>query len=250
MASRLAGIIRRGAAAASVVLALLPCRVASAQTDEAAGAPPTETDPHAAEPAGNDPSAAAPSAAPGTEPPAAAPGEPPSGAPASPPDPAPAGFPKALTPQQRLPENLQGWMRERMRGHSAIAEKPPVPAPAPFQAAPAADTAEPAFEGYKRRLHSFDERGVTVLSNRRALPPAPVAPVQSTAAVVVPTPEPVVVEPYAEESSVTETRSLRTNQLKARHLPSEQGLSWPVFAVPVAAISLTLLWLRKRRTSG
>jgi hypothetical protein len=33
-------------------------------------------------------------------------------------------------------------------------------------------------------------------------------------------------------------------------MPSEHGLGWPVFAVPVAAISLTLLWLRKRRMPG
>lgn len=240
MASRLARIIRRRAASASVILAFVPCSVANAQTDEATSAQAAE-DVHAAEAAANDPSAAAPSA----EAESPAPSEPrASGAPNT----ASSGFPKTLTPQQRLPENLQGWMRERTRGHSGLAERPALPAE-PFRPVPAADATEPAYDGYKRRLHSFNEDGVTVLSNRRAPPSLPLARVEGAAAVVVPAARPVLGEPDLEESTVTARHSLRTNQLNA-HLPSDHGLGWPVFAVPVAAISLTLLWLRRRRMAG
>ena len=38
-----------------------------------------------------------------------------------------SGFPKTLSPQQRLPENLQGWLRERNRRHPSIAERPQAP---------------------------------------------------------------------------------------------------------------------------
>ncbi|MEO8184742.1 MAG: hypothetical protein ABI895_38525 [Deltaproteobacteria bacterium] len=230
MVSRWAGMVRRGAAAASMAaasmaVALLQCSVASAQSDAGASAP-AEPDPHAAVPAEPDPSGPAPGAG-------------------------PAEFPKALTPQQRMPENLQGWLRER-NGRRAVSERPPLAPPltrAPAQSAPEANAPDVSIDGYKRRLHSFNEGGVTVLSNRHAVPP-PLARVRAAEAVVVPTPVPMVAEQEPEEPTLTETRSLRTDQLKASRLPSEQSLSWTVFAVPVAAISLTLLWLRKRRTSS
>jgi hypothetical protein len=211
-------MMRRRAAAARVVLALATSGVASAQTDAGASALPA--DPHAPDPAPTEPSAA------------------------------PADFPKALTPQQRAPENLQGWLRERNRRHPALAERPALVAPAtpaPDLPAPEASAPERAIDGYKRRLQSFDEGGVTVLSNRHAPPPPPLARVRSAAAAPVRAPVTVVSEQEPEVSSRTEIRSLRTNQLQARRMPSEQGLGWPVFAVPVAAIGLTLLWLRKRR---
>jgi len=219
-------MVRRGAAAASMAaasmaVALLPCSVANAESDAGAGAP-AEPDPHAAVPAEPDPSN---------------------------PGAAPAEFPKALTPQQRLPENLQGWLRER-NGRRAVSERPPLAPPltrAPAPSAPEANAPDVSIDGYKRRLQSFNEGGVTVLSNRHAVPPPP-AQVRAAEAVVAKAPVPVVAEQEPEEPTLTETRSLRTNQLKAPRMPSEQSLSWTVFAVPVAAISLTLLWLRRRRT--
>jgi hypothetical protein len=144
-------------------------------------------------------------------------------------------------------ENLQGWLRERNRKPPALAERPAL-VPPPALPAPESEIPERAVDGYKRRLQSFDEGGVTVLSNRHAAPP-PLARVQAAAAVAVPAPRPERGDQDREESSLTETRSLRAKQPKARRLPSEHGLGWPVFAVPVAAISLALLWLRKRRLS-
>jgi len=255
MASGLAGMIRRSAAAACVVVVLLPLGLARAQTDAGANPPPAEPDPQtvdvvARDPAAHDPAARDPNAsAPSAEPPPTAEGAPATGGPGA----ATGGFPKALTPQQSSPENLQGWLRERNRRHPGLAERAPFVAPpglAPAVPGRDANATERAVEGYRRRLQSFDEGGVTVLSNRHALQAPPLARVQGTQAAPVPPPQPVVVEPDREESSVTETRSLRTNQLKARGLPSEHGLGWAVFAVPVAAISLTLLWLRKRRTTS
>jgi len=165
-----------------------------------------------------------------------------------------SGFPKALSPQQRLPENLQGWLRERNRRHPAVAERPPT---APLNVAPpAAPSEEQAVAGYKRRLRSFDEHGVTVLSNRHAVPaipePTPEATpeaVAATAAIAVAAavPAPRVEEdPEPESSRVTETRSLRAKQKAKASLP-EPGLGWPAYAVPIAAIGLALIWLRRRR---
>ena len=112
---------------------------------------------------------------------------------------------------------------------------------------------EQAVEGYKRRLRSFDEHGVTVLSNRHAAEPPPErapAPVAATAAIAVaatvPAPR-LEDEPEAEEAPRrTETHSLRAQQTAKAALP-DQGLGWPAFAVPVAAIGLALIWLRRRR---
>ena len=241
---------RQRAATASVVVALLACGIASAQTDTAASAPSAEPDPHEAAPGEPAPNEAAPNEAAPSDP---APSDPaaklaaPSEAAAG--GAAPADFPKALTPQQRAPENLQGWLRERNRRRPALAERPPPVPPAPLALpAPERDVPESAAAGYKRRLLSFDEGGVTVLSNRHA--PPPLARVQAAAAIAVPAPTPTPSEQDGEDSSLTETRSLRAKQPKARRMPSEHGLGWPLFAVPVAAISLTLLWLRKRRISG
>ena len=160
------------------------------------------------------------------------------------------GFPKTLSPQQRLPENLQGWLRERNRRHPAVAERPPTP---PLNLAPqAAPNDEQAVDGYKRRLRSFDEHGVTVLSNRHAVlntpEPAP-EPVAATAAVAVAAtvPAPRLEEdPEPDSPRVTETRSLRAKQ-KANASRPEPGLGWPAYAVPIAAIGLALIWLRRRR---
>jgi hypothetical protein len=260
MACKLARSMRPRAAT-TVVVALLACSIASAQTDTAPSEPSAEPDPNgpaASEPAPSEPAPSEPAPnepAPGTAAPnEAAPSDPAAGGavPAAPSEPAasggaPADFPKALTPQQRAPENLQGWLRERNRRHPALAERPPlVPPPAP--PAPESDVPERAVDGYRRRLQSFDEGGVTVLSNRHAAPP-PLARVQTVAAVVAPAPRPDPGEQDREESSFTETRSLRAKPPKARRLPSEHGLGWTVFALPVAAIALTLLWLRKRRMS-
>jgi hypothetical protein len=157
------------------------------------------------------------------------------------------GFPKTLSPQQRLPENLQGWLRERNR-RSPAAERPPAPLP---HLAESRAEEQQAVEGYKRRLRSFDEGGVTVLSNRHAAPPPP-EPVAATAAIAVAAtvPAPRVEEdPEPEVPSVTETRSLRARQ-KMKAPLSDHELGWPAFAVPVAAVGLGLIWLRRRRQAG
>jgi MYXO-CTERM domain-containing protein len=202
---------------------------------------------HAQAPADAGPSAAAPSSA-GSN---SAAGEPANPAP-------PGGLPeglKTLSPQQRLPENLQGWMRERNRLHSAFAERG-TPAPEPNTAPDSEVNEENAqrkasVEEYKRRLRSFDEDGVTVLSNRRPAPPivrlAARAVEQAAPPAAVP-PEPS--EAAAETERVTETRSLRTNQLQAKHPVSEPELGWSVWAAALAALGLGVVWLRRRRAAG
>jgi len=227
MASRVTG----SAVTGSLLLAALVCSsTASAQTEDGgASAPASEpADPQGVPAPTNDPSA---------EPAPSAGSEPGGGA---------SGFPKALTPQQSLPENLQGWLRERNRRHPALMARPPLAA-APSASAEVEPPAarEAAVEGYKRRLRSFDEGGVTVLSNRHAQPAPPLARVQAAAAVAVPR----AAEPEPDPTSFSETRSLRVNPPKSRRVVSDQGLGWPVFALPVAAISLALIWLRKRRTT-
>jgi hypothetical protein len=202
--------------------------VARAQTGDAGpGAPSLEpADPHATPAPVNGPNAEAAQPA-GTEPGATG-----------------TGFPKALTPRQTLPENLQGWLRERNRRHPAMMARPPVP---PTPSGAAEPPVEPDIEGYRRRLRSFDEHGVTVLSNRHTEPAPPLARIQAAPAVAAPVPG--VSEPEPEVPSFTETRSLRATRAKPRQVVSDPGLGWPVFAVPVAAISLALLWLRKRRAA-
>jgi hypothetical protein len=164
-----------------------------------------------------------------------------------------SGFPKTLTPQQRLPENLQGWLRERNRRHPALAERPhPAPANLAPQMAEAPSEESPTVEGYKRRLLSFDEHGVTVLSNRHAAVPAPEPPRQPIAATAAIAVTATVPAPHTEEDldseppSYTETRSLRAQQ-KVKAPAPDPGLGWPAFAVPIAAIGLGLIWLRRRR---
>ena len=167
-----------------------------------------------------------------------------------------SGFPKTLSPQQRLPENLQGWMRERNRRHPALVERPHPPPPnlAP-QMAEAPSEESPTVEGYKRRLLSFDEHGVTVLSNRHAAVPAPEPPrepIAATAAIAVAATVPAPHEEEDSESeppSYTETHSLRAQQKVKAPLP-DPGLGWPAFAVPIAAIGLGLIWLRRRRQTN
>jgi hypothetical protein len=167
-----------------------------------------------------------------------------------------SGFPKTLTPQQRLPENLQGWLRERNRRHPALAERPRTPAPnlAPQVAAEPSQESQ-TVDGYKRRLRSFDEHGVTVLSNRHATVPAPEPPRQPVAATAAIAVAAAVPAPRAEEDaepeppSYTETRSLRAKPKAKAPLP-DQDLGWPAFAVPIAAIGLGLIWLRRRRQAN
>ena len=241
MGSRITRIARRTFGDKQLVLALLlglalsgVAQPARAQSSDAGPAPNTEAHPTAV-----------------TEPGAEATAQ----AGAAPADPAASnsGFPKTLSPQQRLPENLQGWLRERNRRHPAIAERPP----APSQLAPrlaASPMEEQAVEGYKRRLRSFDEGGVTVLSNRHAVleSPEPAAervaePVAAAAAIAVAATVPAPrVEDEPEPASLTETRSLH-GQRKAKAPLPDQGVGWPAFAVSVAAVGLGWIWLRRRR---
>ena len=217
-------------------LTLSEGRLARAQSSDAGAAPDNET---AHTTAATDPNAEA------ATPPAA------EAAPNN------GGFTKTLSPQQRLPENLQGWLRERNRRHPTVAERPPTPplnlARPVNLAPPETPSEEQAVAGYKRRLRSFDEHGVTVLSNRHAqlaseAAPEP-APVAATAAITVAAtvPAPRVEEDAEPESPrVTETHSLRAKQKAKASLP-EPGLGWPAYAVPIAAIGLALIWLRRRR---
>jgi MYXO-CTERM domain-containing protein len=146
-------------------------------------------------------------------------------------------------------------MRERNRLHSAFAERG-APAPEP-NAAPDSEVNEgnaqrkASVEEYKRRLRSFDEDGVTVLSNRRPAPPIvrlAARAVEQAAPPAAVLPEPS--EAAAETERLTETRSLRTNQLQAKHPVSEPELGWSVWAAALAALGLGVVWLRRRRAAG
>jgi MYXO-CTERM domain-containing protein len=221
----------------------------AAQPDDPRAAPAPGADAPSSDPAGSNPAGSDPST---SDPPSSEPPADPSVEPAPPaanePGVAPGGFPKTLTPEQASPDNLQGWLRERNRRRPALVARPPLP-PAPSLRAVAepAPAQESALEGYRRRLRSFDEHGVTVLSNRHAEPA--LARVSAAAALAVPAPVSAAVEPEPDRQSVTETRSLRANQPRPRRVVSEPGLDWPVFAVPVAAIGLALIWLRRRRAA-
>jgi len=158
-------------------------------------------------------------------------------------------FPKTLSPQQRLPENLQGWLHERNRLHPVKVERAPPSLGPESPANEEAGRRKAAVAEYQRRLQSFDENGVTVLSNRHAAPPvvrvAARAPAPASPA---PAARPAAPELEPEPERV-ETRSLRTNQLQARHSISEPGLGWSAFAAALAAIGLGWVWLRRRRAA-
>lgn len=176
-------------------------------------------------------------------------------------EPAPPPGLKALAPSQRLPENLQGWMRERQRRNPALVERRPL-SDTPPSARPQLTHEETNVEGLKRRLRSFNEGGVTVLSNRRDAV-GPVAPevTRVAAAAAVPRPAPAP-EPSAQpveddaepeeddedDAPVVETRSLRPQPAsKPASAPAESSVQWPAWLAVCAGLGLVVVWLRKRR---
>ena len=172
--------------------------------------------------------------------------------------PVPPGL-KALTPSQRLPENLQGWMRERQRRNPALMERHAAAPAEPTFARPQRSD-DPAVEVLKRRLQSFDEGGVTVLSNRHARtePVAPALTRVASAAAVSPPADgtgPVAAaapeepfEPATDRATSVETRSLRAQP--SRSATEDATPQWPIWLAVCAALGLTVLWLRRRRATA
>jgi hypothetical protein len=172
--------------------------------------------------------------------------------------PVPPGL-KSLSPSQRLPENLQGWMRERQRRNPALIERSARSAQLQPALAQQQSSDDPEVDVLKRRLRSFDEGGVTVLSNRRDRT-GPVAPaltrVAATAAVSRPAAlsravaEPAPEEPFepAIETASVETRSLRA--LPSRSAAQDSTPRWPAWLAVCAALGLGVVWLRKRRATA
>jgi len=165
-----------------------------------------------------------------------------------------AGFvPKTLRDGQRLPDNLQSWLHERggsrptrIARHAASASA----LAAHEQPHPGSDESARAVRS--RRMRSFDEAGITVLSNRLSQSPASLARV-TPARIAEPAPrprrpEPTEVEPELEPepSEVTETRSLRAKRAPARHSTFDDGFGWASLAAGGSALGLAALWFRRR----
>jgi hypothetical protein len=165
---------------------------------------------------------------------------------------------KTLSPSQRLPENLQGWMRERQRRNPALVERRPVSGSEP-STLPRLTQEETNVEGLKRRLRSFSEGGVTVLSNRheavgpvapqvtRAAAEAAVArpaPVPAPGAQPADAPEP---EESADDAPSVETRSLRAQPATPSAPAEDASPQWPAWLAVCAGLGLVVVWLRKRR---
>jgi hypothetical protein len=172
--------------------------------------------------------------------------------------PVPAGL-KSLSASQRLPENLQGWMRERQRRNPALIERSAPPAQLQPALAQQQSSDDPSVDVLKRRLRSFDEGGVTVLSNRRdrTEPVAPAltrvaaaAAVTRTAALSRTVAEPAPEEPFepAIEMASVETRSLRAQP--SRSAAQDTTPRWPAWLALCAALGLAVVWLRKRRATA
>jgi hypothetical protein len=163
---------------------------------------------------------------------------------------------KTLSPEQCLPENLRGWLRERhprvfARGE---AKAPLIDVPAP---SPAAPPEEPRAGEPRRPLRSFEHGGVTVLSNRELArentPPAP-APHPSPQPVAQP-PSPALEaqdsdDTPADPPEITETHSLRAfDAATARHASETSSPLWAALAALTGGIGLAALWLRRRKGS-
>jgi hypothetical protein len=164
---------------------------------------------------------------------------------------------KTLSPEQRLPENLRGWLRERRPRVSAGAEAkaPPIEIPAP---SPAEAPEEPRAGEPRRPLRSFERGGITVLSNRELArentPPAP-APRPSPQPVAHP-PSPALEAQDSDDTPVdppeiTETHSLRAFDAAAaaRHASESSSPLWAALAALTGGIGLAALWLRRRKDS-
>lgn len=172
--------------------------------------------------------------------------------------PVPPGL-KSLSPSQRLPENLQGWMRERQRRNPALIERSASQAQLQPPLAQQQSSDDPAVDVLKRRLRSFDEGGVTVLSNRhdrtaltRVATTAAVSPAASppTVALSRTVAESAPEEPFepATETASVETRSLRA--LPSRSAAQDATPRWPAWLALCAALGLAVVWLRKRRATA
>lgn len=163
-------------------------------------------------------------------------------------------FPKTLLRQQRLPENLQGWMRDRRPARDstagASAEKlVPNPAPHPPPAPPPEPEPSRGDEPH-RPLRSFEQNGITVLSNR-GTENTPPAPAPALAAVRIapapPTRSRTPGETEVDPPEITETRSLRALDAARVSRPTErESYTWPLIAVATGGLGLAALWLLRR----
>jgi len=168
--------------------------------------------------------------------------------------------PKTLREGQRLPENMQTWLHDR------VASRPPRLVRSAGSANPAAvasperepDPVEDARAVRSRRMRSFDEAGITVLSNRASKDPPRLARVEpqrvAEPAPFLPRPEPTEIEPDPEEepSRVTETRSLRAGIARTSVPRSsfDDGFGWATLAAGGSALGLAALWFRRRRRAS
>jgi hypothetical protein len=159
-----------------------------------------------------------------------------------------------------LSENLQNWLHDRGTG------RPPRIARNAAAAAPAQPEREPgAFDESagairSRRMRSFDEAGITVISNRLSQSPdalTRVAPARVAGpAPRPPRPEPTEVEPELEREAereldreprrVTQTRSLRAARFAGPKHAFEDGFGWATLAAGGSALGLAALWFRRR----
>jgi hypothetical protein len=164
--------------------------------------------------------------------------------------------PKTLREGQRLPENLQSWLHDR------VASRPPRIVRSTGSTTTAAvasperepDPVEDSRAVRSRRMRSFDEAGITVLSNRASQDSPSLARVEPTRvaapAPLLPPPEPTEIEPDPEEepSRVTETRSLRAGVARASvpRRSFDDGFGWATLAAGGSALGLAALWFRRR----
>ena len=158
----------------------------------------------------------------------------------------------AKTPReaQRSPENVQSWLHDRGVHRTARIARS---ASSTSTAVVPPGTIEDSRAVRSRRMRSFDEAGITVLSNRVSEAPAPLARVEparvAAPAPRPPRPEPTEIEPELEQepSHVTETRSLRAGMGRAppRHT-LDDGFGWATLAAGGSALGLAALWFRRR----
>ena len=174
---------------------------------------------------------------------------------ASDPDKGARFVPKTLRDGQRFPDNLQGWLHERGASRpTRIARNAASASALAAHELPPAGVDESARAVRSRRMRSFDEAGITVLSNRLSQNPAALARVAS-ARVAEPAPrprrpEPAEIAPEAEQEQeprqVTQTRSLRAARSPVQRGTFDDGFGWASLAAGGSALGLAALWFRRR----
>jgi hypothetical protein len=161
-----------------------------------------------------------------------------------------ATAPKTPRETQRLPENVQSWLHDRGAHRPARIARS---ASSTTTAVVPPGAVEDSRAVRSRRMRSFDEAGITVLSNRVSEAPAPLARVEpsrvAAPAPPPPRPEPAEIEPELEPepSHVTETRSLRAGMGRAAPRRTlDDGFGWATLAAGGSALGLAALWFRRR----